>query len=117
MTRASVATFAAALLTAGGVHAAPDDLGAAFAQLSHGRVVTRSLSLAEVGMREPLVLQAPEAIRELYLPVPANLPISDAALQLDGSYLRADGGRTTMLVSLDGAPVLARGAACQNEDG
>ncbi|MFX8055647.1 hypothetical protein ABTK93_20575, partial [Acinetobacter baumannii] len=70
------------------------------AQLSQGRVVTRSLSLADVGVREPLVLQAPDAIRELYLPVPANLPISDATLQVDGGYMRADGGRTTMLVSL-----------------
>lgn len=109
MTRASAATFAVALLVAGGAQAAPDDLGAALAQLSQGRVVARSLSLADVGVREPLVLQAPDAIRELYLPVPANLPISDATLQLDGGYMRADGGRTTMLVSLDGAPVLARG--------
>ena len=112
MTRASAATFAVAWLMVGApqaARAASDDIGAALAQLSQGRVVARNVSLAEVGVREPLVLQAPDAIRELYLPVPANLPISDAALQLDGTYLRADGGRTTMLVSLDGAPVLARG--------
>lgn len=111
MTRSSVVMSAVALLALSGTQtqAAPDDLGAAFAQLSKGRTVARSVSLAEVGVREPLALQAPDAIRELYLPVPANLPISDATLQLDGSYLRADGGRTTMLVSLDGAPVLARG--------
>ena len=33
---------------------------------------------------------------------------TDAALQFDGSYLRGNGGRTTMLLSLDGAPVLSR---------
>jgi len=85
-----------------------DDVAGSFAQLGSGRLATRTVSLAELGMRDPVVLHAPEGRQELYLPVPAGVPLSDAALEIDGSYLRGNGGRTTMLVSLDGAPVLSR---------
>ncbi|RFU48253.1 cellulose synthase [Paraburkholderia sp. DHOC27] len=86
----------------------PADLSGAFAQLGSGRLATRTVSLTELGMREPIVLRAPDSRQELYLPVPAGLPLSNATLQLDGSYLRGNGGRTTMLLSLDGSPVLSR---------
>lgn len=81
----------------------------AFAHLGEHRMIERTVALADLGIREPLVLSAPDTRHELYLPVPAGMPIGDASLHIDGSYLRADGGRTTMVVSLDGAPVLARG--------
>jgi hypothetical protein len=68
----------------------------------------RNVSLADLGMHDPVVLHAPDARQELYLPVPVDVPISNATFQFDGTYLHADGGRTTMLLSLDGAPVLAR---------
>ncbi len=68
----------------------------------------RNVSLADLGMRDPVALHAPDARQELYLPVPVNVPISNATFQFDGTFLHADGGRTTMLLSLDGAPVLAR---------
>ena len=101
--------FAALLLLATAAHAQqPADVAGSFAQLGSGRLVTRTVSLAELGMRDPLVLRAPDGRQELYLPVPAGVPLSDAALQLDGSYLRGNGGRTTLLVSLDGSPVLSR---------
>ncbi|WGS51245.1 cellulose biosynthesis cyclic di-GMP-binding regulatory protein BcsB [Paraburkholderia sp. D15] len=103
-------TALALLLTlAGAVHAQqPADLAGSFAQLGSGRLATRTVSLAELGMRDPVVLRAPDGRQELYLPVPAGVPLTDAALQIDGSYLRGNGGRTTMLVSLDGSPVLSR---------
>ena len=97
--------------------AAPGDLASAFAQLGAGRVESRSVSLADLGVREPVVLRAPDASQELYLPVPAGLPISDATLQLDASYLRANGGRTTFLLSLDGSPVQARNVTDAQGDG
>ncbi|PMS22545.1 cellulose synthase [Trinickia dabaoshanensis] len=89
--------------------AAEAALGDAFAHLGEHRMVARTVSLADLGLRDPLVLSAPDTRHELYLPVPAGVPIDDATLQLDGGYLHADGGRETMLVSLDGSPVLARG--------
>ncbi|WP_206950666.1 cellulose biosynthesis cyclic di-GMP-binding regulatory protein BcsB [Trinickia acidisoli] len=102
------------LLLAHHVHAVAADTAAGgmadvFAHLGEHRMITRSVSLADLGIRDPLVLSAPDARQELYVPVPASLPIAGATLQIDGAYLHADGGRETMLVSLDGAPVLARG--------
>jgi hypothetical protein len=83
-------------------------IAGAFDHLNEHRAIVRSVALADLGMREPLVLSAPDARHELYLPVPAGVPIDDATLQIDGRFLHADGGRETMLVSLDGAPVSAR---------
>jgi hypothetical protein len=79
----------------------------AFDTASHASI-TRSVELKRLGMRDTVTLGAPDSRREYYFPVPAGIPITDAALQVDASYLRGDGGRTTMLVSLDGSPVLAR---------
>jgi hypothetical protein len=76
----------------------------------------RNVSLADLGMHDPVVLHAPDARQELYLPVPVDVPISNATFQFDGTYLHADGGHTTMLLSLDGAPVLARALTQQQGD-
>jgi hypothetical protein len=96
--------------------AAPTGVAAAFAQLGNGRMAIRNVSLADLGMHDPVVLHAPDARQELYLPVPADVPISNATFQFDGTYLHADGGHTTMLLSLDGAPVLARALTLQQGD-
>jgi hypothetical protein len=96
--------------------AAPTGVAAAFAQLGNGRMTIRNVSLADLEMHDPVVLNAPDARQELYLPVPVNVPISNATFQFDGTYLHADGGRTTMLLSLDGAPVLARALTQQQGD-
>ncbi|WP_146011765.1 MULTISPECIES: cellulose biosynthesis cyclic di-GMP-binding regulatory protein BcsB [Burkholderia] len=105
----AIAAPAALLAHAPLVFATPGGIADALARLGEHRAVTRSVSLDALGMHEPLVLPAPDTRHELYLPVPAGVPLDAATLQLDGAYLHADGGRTTMLVSLDGAPVLARG--------
>ncbi|WP_034293510.1 cellulose biosynthesis cyclic di-GMP-binding regulatory protein BcsB [Herbaspirillum sp. RV1423] len=77
-------------------------------QWAGDRWVTRSISLGELGFTSPAVLDSNTARREYYLPVPANVPLSDAAVQLNARYLRADGGRTSMTLSIDGYPVAAR---------
>ncbi|WP_166454781.1 cellulose biosynthesis cyclic di-GMP-binding regulatory protein BcsB [Duganella aquatilis] len=79
-----------------------------FQQWSGERWVTRSVSLVELGLTTPAVLDNSNGQREFYLPVPADVRLSEAALQLNGRYLRADGGRTTVTVSIDGYPVAAR---------
>ncbi|MET3354704.1 UNVERIFIED_ORG: hypothetical protein ABID33_002620 [Xanthobacter viscosus] len=70
--------------------------------------VTRSYTLSDLGIDGPVVLQGMDARRDLYLPVPAGVPLSDAAIALDGAYLRGDGGRTTLVLSVDGTPVYSR---------
>ena len=79
-----------------------------FQQLRADSWINRSVSLTELGFKGPVVLASTDTLREFYLPVPANVAVTDAALQLDANYLRADGGRTSMVVSLDNYPVSAR---------
>ena len=79
-----------------------------FQQWSGERWVARSVSLGELGFTAPAVIDNGNGQREFYLPVPANVPLSDATVQLNGRYLRADGGRTTISVAIDGYPVAAR---------
>ncbi|WP_345814213.1 cellulose biosynthesis cyclic di-GMP-binding regulatory protein BcsB [Paraburkholderia sp. PREW-6R] len=89
-------------------HAFAADLATGFAQLNQGVIESRTVSLKELGLLTSVTLTAPDTRREFFLPVPADVPITDATLQLDGAYVRGDGGRTTMLLSLDGSPVVAR---------
>lgn len=87
-----------------------------FRQLSANTWITRNVSLAELGFTTPVVLAATDTRREFYLPVPISVALSEGALQLDANYLRSDGGRTTMVVSLDNIPVSARAFAQDGGD-
>ena len=69
----------------------------------------REIRLSDLGITAPILLGASDARRELYLPVPAGVTLDDATLQLDASYLNGEGGRNTMVLSLDGYPVRAEG--------
>ncbi|KPW42386.1 Bacterial cellulose synthase-like protein [Pseudomonas amygdali pv. mellea] len=69
----------------------------------------RVIELRELGIDRPIILNATDARRELYLPVPANVPLTDATLNFDASYLNGEAGRNTLLLSLDGYPVRALG--------
>ncbi len=71
--------------------------------------VPRTVTFADLGFTEPLVLGYPDTIKEIYLPVPPGINLSGATLQLNASYIRADGGRTTLVYAVDGAPVSASG--------
>lgn len=69
----------------------------------------REVRLSDLGIDTPIILGSSDARRELYLPVPAGVPLTDATLKFDASYLNGEGGRNTMLLSLDGFPVRAQG--------
>ncbi len=88
--------------------AAAGDLASTFAHLGLNGREARTVTLRELGLLQDVTLSAPDTRQEFYLPVPADVPLSDATLQLDGGYVRGDGGRVTMLLSLDGSPVLSR---------
>jgi hypothetical protein len=105
--------LAAILATAGPVAAQDaaaggDAVAAALSSLVNDRQVTRSVTLRELGFDRPDVLASLDARREIYLPVPAGIPIEEASLDFDARYLRAVPGRSTLLLSLDGFPVSAR---------
>ncbi len=72
------------------------------------RWVSREVTLADLGFTGPLVLGAPETVRELYLPVPANVPLNGAEIRLNANYMRGEGLRTSFVVSLDSYPVSSR---------
>ncbi|WP_174802997.1 cellulose biosynthesis cyclic di-GMP-binding regulatory protein BcsB [Martelella limonii] len=76
--------------------------------LAGNDVITRKVSLADLGMTEPLALSSSAATRNIYIPVPAGVALIAPTLSFDGSYLRADGGTTTYVLSLDGYAVAAR---------
>ncbi|MBL0426030.1 hypothetical protein [Ramlibacter alkalitolerans] len=78
--------------------------------------VPRTVSFQDLGFTEPVVLGYPDTIKEIYLPVPPGVNLSGAVLQLDASYVRADGGRTTLVYAIDGAPVVANGFTADRGD-
>ena len=87
---------------------AADTAAGQFTEWAADATVTRSMTLRELGFRQPLTLSGQESQREIYLPVPAGVPTRDAQLQLDGRYVRGHTGRSSGLWSVDGDPVAAR---------
>lgn len=81
-----------------------------------GAWVPRTITFRELGFTEPVVLGYPDTIKEIYLPVPPGVSLSGATLQLDASYVRADGGRTSLVYAVDGAPVQAFGYTADRGD-
>lgn len=82
---------------------------AAAAEANAGVWVPRTVTFQDLGFTEPVVLGYPDTIREIYLPVPPGVSLSGATLQLDANYVRADGGRTSLVYAIDGTPVQAFG--------
>ena len=87
-----------------------------FQRLNADNWISREVSLAELGFNGPLVLGAPETRREIYLPVPPNVPLSNGEIKLNSSYMRADGGRTSLVLSVDSFPVSSRPFALEKGD-
>src|SRR5438105_1957173 len=88
-----------------------------FRRVANDNWVPRVVTLADLGWSGPLVLGYPDTLREIALPVPPGVPLATATLQLDAGLVRADGGRTTLILSLDGYPVSARSATAERGDG
>lgn len=84
-------------------------LSQAISRLNADTRQQRVVALEDLGIDRSIVLDASDARRELYLPVPADVPLTDATLNFDASYLNAEAGRNTLLLSLDGYPVRALG--------
>ena len=107
--------FSLSLLSFSSVQAA-DTAADGFRRLAADTSITRRESFSSFGVNNPLILGAAESVREIYLPVPANVALSDAAIDMKASFLRANGGQTTLLTSLDGFPVAARAFTLERGD-
>ncbi|WP_157685725.1 cellulose biosynthesis cyclic di-GMP-binding regulatory protein BcsB [Robbsia andropogonis] len=79
-------------------------------------LVSRSIALRQLGVPDTDPLDTTSSVREYYFPVPEGVPLGKPTLQFDGSYLRGDGGRTTLVLSLDGSPVSSRGITASDGD-
>jgi hypothetical protein len=88
-----------------------------FRRMSADNWIPRVVTFADMGFKGPLVLGYPETQREILLPVPPGVPLANATVQVDASFVRADGGRTTLILSLDGFPVSARPVSAERGDG
>ncbi|MEG5266844.1 cellulose biosynthesis cyclic di-GMP-binding regulatory protein BcsB [Pseudomonas sp. JDS28PS106] len=84
-------------------------LSQAISRLNADTSQQRVVALKDLGIDRPIILDASDARRELYLPVPADVPLTDATLNFDASYLNGESARNTLLLSLDGYPVRALG--------
>ncbi|MDQ6880640.1 MAG: cellulose biosynthesis cyclic di-GMP-binding regulatory protein BcsB, partial [Pseudomonadota bacterium] len=87
-----------------------------FRRLSADNWIPRTVSFADLGFTGPVVLGYPDTLREIYLPVPTGVPLASAALQMNANYVRADGGRTTLILSVDGYPVSAQAFTAERGD-
>lgn len=106
MTWSFVAIAVAMAVT--GVTQAASGTADTFRALSAKTRITRDVSLRDLGFTAPIVMGVGDNSREIYLPVPAGVPLNDAAIQFDADYLRGDAGRSNFVLSLDGYPVASR---------
>ena len=101
--------YGVGLLAVAPAFAAESPLSQAISRLNADTRQQRVIELRDLGIDRPIILNASDARRELYLPVPADVALTDATLQFDASYLNGEAGRNTLLLSLDGYPVRALG--------
>jgi len=109
-----VRTLCRALLAAGllaPLAALASPAGDALRRLQSDDMVTRSTTLEDLGINEPVVLSNSDARQEFYLPVPRGVPVTDARLDFDARYTKGEPGRTSMVLWLDGVPQTAQRVA------
>ena len=91
---------------------APSALAGEVAEAIHDLIgsssVRERITLEDMGFEQLITLDSNAAARDIYVPVPAGIPLSRSNLVLKGRYIRGDGGRTTYTVAVDGNLVAAR---------
>lgn len=100
----------------GGNAAQAAEIADAITALSQQTEIRERVSLKALGLTEPVVLGSSDARRDIYLPVPANIELSEPRLVVDGRYLRADGGQTTYTLAVDGTVVAAQSPTAPQGD-
>ncbi len=70
--------------------------------------VNRSFALSDLGFGDDVLLSGYDSRQEFYLPVPRTLQIADASVDFRGRYYKAEEGRTSMLLFVNGKPVHSR---------
>ena len=76
--------------------------GDALARLHGETWVSRSFALSDLGFGEDVLLNGYDSRQEFYLPVPRTLRLADASIDFRGRYYKAEEGRTSMLLFVNG---------------
>lgn len=82
--------------------------GDALQRLQGDTWVNRSFALSDLGFGEDVLLSGYDSRQEFYLPVPRSLHLADANVDFRGHYYKAEEGRTSMLLFVNGKPVHSR---------
>ncbi|OZI49206.1 hypothetical protein [Bordetella genomosp. 5] len=80
----------------------------ALLELGRDGLIQRSLSLKDLGIGNPVVLDQSDNRQEFFLPVPRGVTLTDAALTLEGNYLKGEDVPATLNVAIDGRPQVAQ---------
>ena len=68
---------------------------------------SRTFSLGDVGFNAPLLFNGAESDRQIFFPIPRDLPLQSAEINLAATYVRSNIGHMTFLTSLNETPVFA----------
>lgn len=98
----------AVIALAGPVCALASPASDALQRLQGDTWVNRSFALADLGFGDDVLLNGYDSRQEFYLPVPRSLQIADASIDFRGRYYKAEEGRTSMLLFVNGKPVHSR---------
>lgn len=70
--------------------------------------VQRSLSLADLGITAPVVLDQSDNRQAFFLPVPKGVVLSDARIDVQGQFIKGEQTPATLKLSVDGRPLHAQ---------
>jgi hypothetical protein len=69
--------------------------------------VSRTFSLSDLGFTSPLLFNGAEADRQIFFPIPRDLQLQSAEVNLTATYVRSNIGHMTFLTSLNETPIFA----------
>ena len=75
--------------------------------LSQNDWVERSISLADVGITNPVVLQNADNVQSFFLPVPKGVMLDKASINLQGAFIKGEEPPAALTISVDSRPVYA----------
>ena len=76
--------------------------------LSQNDWVERSISLADVGITNPVVLQNADNVQSFFLPVPKGVMLDKASINLQGAFIKGEEPPAALTISVDSRPVYAQ---------
>ncbi|MFJ2445737.1 hypothetical protein [Pseudomonas sp. NPDC087626] len=67
--------------------------------------VQRSVSLADMGITNPVVLQESDNHQSFYLPVPKGVALDAASINIQGNFIKGEEAPAALRLSVDGRPL------------